>query len=444
MKLTITIILIMIFRRKSFKKLKLSDLTLKLYLAILYYMLEEEKLAEKDIFLRPDHPDFLDLPWDYSLSEWENHCKRLEKLPVGISRHPVVFVNYDGILYALKELPENLAEKEYNILRKIEELKLPVVEAVGYIKLKRENDISVLITRYLDHSLPYYSLFMQSDLERYRKNLLDAMAGLLVRIHLSGVYWGDCSLSNTLFRRDAGALQAYLVDAETSEIKPDLSDNLREYDLDIMEENVSGALADLSVITDIPPDYPPIFETGEYIRKRYKELWNEITKEEVISKDEKYLIQERIRNLNSLGFSVDEIEIKTTENGEKLKLRAFVTDRNFHRDLLQNLTGIDAEEMQARLIVNEIQELKATMSKEKNRSIPLSVSAFQWTTEYYEPVAKELETLEVSGATTAELYCQVLEHKWFLSEKEQKDVGHKKALEDYIENVKIKNSKDEV
>ncbi len=402
---------------------------------ILIPMTEEKEIKPKEIFLRPGHPDFLDLPWEYSLTEWHHRCARLEKLPVGISRHPVVFANYDGILYALKELPGNLAEKEYNILRKMEELKLPVVEPAGYIKLKREEDISVLITRYLDHSLPYYSLFMQRDLERYRKTLLDAMAGLLVELHLSGIYWGDCSLSNTLFRRDAGALQAYLVDAETSELKPDMSLNLRQNDLDIMEENVSGAIADLSVITEIPPDYPPILETGEYIRKRYEELWNEITKEEIILADEKYRIQERIRSLNTLGFSVDELELKTTENGEKLKLRAFVTDRNFHRDLLQNLTGIDAEEMQARQIVNEIHEVKARLSKENNRSMPLSVAAFQWLNEYYAPVTDKLKNLEIKGATTSELYCQILEHKWFLSEKEHRDVGHEKALQDYLDNI---------
>lgn len=54
---------------------------------------------------------------------------------------------------------------------------------------------------------------MSSSLERYRDHLLDAISGLLVQLHLAGTFWGDCSLSNTLFRRDAGALQAYLVDA---------------------------------------------------------------------------------------------------------------------------------------------------------------------------------------------------------------------------------------
>lgn len=394
-----------------------------------------------EIYLRQGHPDFLDLPWTYNLDNWEEHCNRLEKLPCGISRHPVLFVNYNGIIYALKELPPKIAEKEYNVLKKMEEMAIPVVEPVGHISLKELNT-SVLITKYLEHSLPYYSLFIQRGLERYTKPLLDTMASLLVQLHLSGVFWGDCSLSNTLFRRDAGALQAYLVDGETSEIHPQISKNMRFYDLEIMEENVSGAIADLSVITDMPSDYPPIFETGEYIKKRYEELWEEITKEIVIPKDEKYLIQERVRSLNELGFSVDGLEIKTTQTGEQLKLRAFITDRNFHRDLLSNLTGIDAEEMQARLIVNEIQELKATLSKKNNRSTPLSVAAFNWMNEYYTPVAEKLKKAGKTDDTTVELYCQLLEHKWFLSEKEKRDIGHEKALEDYMATIITKKAEE--
>ncbi|MEQ8220666.1 MAG: DUF4032 domain-containing protein [Candidatus Eremiobacterota bacterium] len=409
------------------------NLDIPLIIDYSYVMQIDKKLniKETDIFIRQGHPDFLDLPWTLPLVEWEKHCSRLEKLPCGLSRHTVVFVNYNGVLYALKELPAELAEKEYNLLRQMEEIKLPVVSPVGHVKtVTADGNMSVLITKYLEYSLPYYSIFMHSSLERYRQYLLDAITGLLVQLHLSGVYWGDCSLSNALFRRDAGALQAYLVDAETSEIHPTISDNLRKHELEIMEENISGALADLAAITKLPPDYP-IYETGEYIHKRYEELWNVINKEQVIRPDEKYRIQEHVRTLNAMGFSVDELEIKTTETGERLKLRAFVSDRSFHSDLLHSLTGIVAEEMQARLIINEIQGLKVNLSKQNNRSTPLSVAAFHWLNELFTPVLEKLKDLK-KDCTQAELYCQILEHKWFLSEQEKRDVGHDLSVEDYI------------
>ncbi len=91
----------------------------------------------------------------------------------------------------------------------------------------------LLITRHLPFSLPYRSLFTGRGMPDLRSRLLDSLAELFVRLHLAGFYWGDCSLSNTLFRRDAGALAAYLVDAETGELHPRLSQGQRNYDITI-------------------------------------------------------------------------------------------------------------------------------------------------------------------------------------------------------------------
>ncbi len=380
--------------------------------------------------LRPGHPDFLDLPWALPLENWEGQCLRLESLPVGLSRHPVVFVSYNEGLYALKELPPELAEKEYALLRQMEEKRLPVVQAVGHLSLPEH---SILITRYLDHSLPYRSLFLRQSLKTYRNSLLDAIASLLVQLHLAGVYWGDCSLSNALFRRDAGTLQAYLVDAETSEMQESLSESLRQYELDVMEENISGSLADLAAMGALPADYP-IFETGAYIRERYERLWTEINREEIVRKEETYRIQERIRALNNLGFSVDEVVLQAASEGEKLRMRATVTDRNFHKEILHSLTGLEAEEQQARKMMNEIQELRAHLVNQHNRSTPVSVAAYQWLNQTYQPVLDSLQTHPAVGEPI-ELYCQILEHKWYLSEQAQEDVGHQKALADYLATI---------
>ncbi len=383
--------------------------------------------------LRPGHPDFLDLPWDFPLPEWTDRCARLESLPRGISRHPVLFVNYDGVLYALKELPPELAEKEYDLLRKMEGLRVPAVASVGHVRTQTaEGDASVLITRYLDYSLPYHSLFMRRSLRTYREHLLDAMASLLVQLHLAGIFWGDCSLSNTLFRRDAGALQAYLVDAETATVHPDVSASLRSHDLDIMEENVYGGLVDLAAVDGVDFDFP-IVETGVYIRQRYEALWQQITREEVVAPGERYRISERVRALNALGFSVDEVELRPAESGTLLRMRAFVTDRNFHRDLLHTLTGLETEEKQAQQLMNEIQEVKALLSEEHNRSTPLSAAADHWLNQIYLPTLERLRPAIDERTDPTELYCQVLEHKWYLSEQAHSDVGHRAAVDDYLQ-----------
>ncbi len=381
-----------------------------------------------------------DLPWERPLQDWPGHCSRLEELPRGLSRHPVLFINADGVLLALKELPTDTAKKEYDLLTQIEERHLPAVTPIGYAQTRTtEGEASVLITRYLERSIPYRSLFMRNGLERYREHLLDAIAGLLVQLHLAGVFWGDCSLSNTLFRRDAGTLQAYMVDAETAEIYPPrLSPTLRLHDLEIMEVDVEGDLADLDTLGLLAEDFT-LQEVGNSIRRRYQSLWEEITREEIISPDERDRIQERIRVLNALGFSVGDVEMQNTTHGNKIRFRVMVTDRNFHRDQLFGLTGLEAEEMQARQMMNEIQEVKAMLSQNNNRSTPISVAAYYWLEHYYQPVIKQLEPLLVKKGTNheeslgpAELYCQILEHKWYLSEQAHHDVGHQAAADDFL------------
>lgn len=401
-----------------------------------------------DFHLRRQSPNFDDLPWERSITEWEGICQNLAQVATGLSRHPVVFVNYDGELYAIKELPRGKASQEYQALLKMEELRLPSVEPIGFINFhETDHRTSILITRYLEGSLPYRTLFMSTSLKRYRQHLLDAMAWLLVQLHLSGIFWGDCSLSNTLFRRDAGMLQAYLVDAETTEVtKPRLVPTLRYQDLEIMEVNVTGDIDDLIAAGWINPDLQ-LAETGIYLRQRYRALWDEVTREETILPGESFRIQERIRALNALGFAVEEIETPLTPQGETVRLRISVTDRNFHRDLLMELTGLETEEMQARTMINEIRELKSILSHQRNQSLPLSAAAYHWYENIYKPVTEQLipliserlktqpvnECLEI--VDPAELYCEILEHKWYLSERAQKDVGHFTAAEDYLNTI---------
>jgi len=126
--------------------------------------------------------------------------------------------------------------------------------------------------------------------------------------------------------------------------------------------------------------------------------------------------------------------LAATSEGDQLRLRVLVTDRNFHRDQLYNLTGLDVEEMQARQLMNEIRELRARLTREGNRSTPLSVAAYYWLERIFGPTVERLAQLTDAHTTQAELYCQMLEHKWYLSERAQRDVGHEAATQDYLAN----------
>jgi hypothetical protein len=168
-------------------------------------------MDEPTIRLRSTAPELLALPWDEPLAGWSPDKVAFRPLPVGPSRHLVRFVEADRVLYALKELPIRVATKEYRVLRELEWEELPAVRTVGLV-VQPDSGNAILVTRYLDHSWQYRRLFQRlgPGPSRHRDRLLDAMAMLSVDLHRSGVFWGDCSLANTLFARDGQLLQAYL------------------------------------------------------------------------------------------------------------------------------------------------------------------------------------------------------------------------------------------
>jgi tRNA A-37 threonylcarbamoyl transferase component Bud32 len=321
----------------------------------------------------------------------------------------------------------------------MQELNLPSVQPYGYAEVRRKKgNSSLLFTHYLDTSVPYRYLFINNAVEHFQSHLLDAISGLLVQLHSNGFYWGDCSLSNILFRRDAGALQAYLVDAETAEYHlPPLPPMLRYHDLEIMQDNILGELLDLQVTENLSLSYP-VRETGPYIQQRYRSLWEEISREESLRQDELYRIQERIRSLNKLGFSVKDVQLKQADHSNFVKFRVFVSDRNFHRNQLMEITGLYAEDHQAQQIMNEIHELRAHLSQSGNPNITLEATAFNWMEYTYKPVIEQLRPLLKNkehpkySQDPVELYCQILEHKWYLSERARMDVGHHAAVDDFI------------
>jgi hypothetical protein len=385
---------------------------------------------------RPGHPDFLDLTWSQALDQWDH--ERVVDVARGAHRHVVQFVDYDGALYALKELPRRVAEREYAMLRRLSEESLPAVEAVGVVHRDAPLE-DVLITRYLDYSLPYRMLFARvsqdrQDVRGLSERLLDSLVMLLVRLHLAGFSWGDCSLNNTLFRRDAGALAAYVVDAETGEWHPELTPGQRESDLEITVVNIAGGLMDLQAQFDLPPDPDPA-EIADDLRLRYERLWAELTTDEIIEPGDRYRIEARIRRLNELGFDVGEIEFLSTDEGDRLVLRTIVAEAGHHRRRLLSLTGLTAQENQARSLLNDLANFRAHHEREGGRPIPESVAAYRWLVEIFEPTVAAVAAEHHGKREAAEIFHEVIQHKWYLSEQTGHDVGVEAAVVSYTSTV---------
>ena len=289
------------------------------------------------------------------------------------------------------------------------------------------------MTEYLPSSLQYRRLLARFQLgpSPMRERLLDAMAWLLVELHRSGVYWGDCSLANTLFRRDGDKIQAYLVDAETSEIHTSLSDGQRAYDLDVLVENVAFGLADLAAAQGRDELIDEAVGAAEGVRGRYVALWDELHAEEQLRADDRFAVAARVRRLNELGFAVEEIELLPGPGGY-LRLRTAVTNRRFHSRELERRTGLVALEGQARLLLNDLREYRSWLEHDERRRVTREEAAHRWRHEVLEPTLQRIAPTLEPGRDPLQAYCDVLESKWLLSEAAGHDIGLAAATDAYL------------
>ncbi|OLT15650.1 lipopolysaccharide kinase [Serinicoccus sp. CUA-874] len=382
--------------------------------------------------IKPD-PAMLDLPWEVPLEEWpESH---LATLPRGISRHVVRFVRLGGKVLAVKEIAEPLARREFRTLRSLRRLDLPSVKPLAVVARRTDADgqplDACLVTQHLKFSLPYRAVFSQRMRPDTARRTLDALAVLLVRLHLAGCFWGDVSLSNTLFRRDAGDFAAYLVDAETAEIHPELSRGQREHDLFVAHGNIAGELMDLEAAGSLDEGEDPI-EIANRIMHRYELLWDELTGEERFERGDRWRVDERMRRLNNLGFDVDELEMTTDFDGAYIRIQPKVVDAGHHSRRLMRLTGLDVEENQARRLLNDLDAYRAGTDRQDDDE---ELVAHDWLSRIYEPITRSVPRELRSKLEPAELFHEILEHRWYLSERRGHDIPIEDTVEDYVATV---------
>lgn len=396
-----------------------------------------------DLTILAATPDaaLLDLPWQLPLAEWPSD--HIALLPKGISRHLVRFAKLSEGVVAIKETGRESAEREYELLRSLRRLDIPCVEPVAVVTGRTgggHGELSpALVTRHLKFSLPYRALFSQLLREDTVTRLIDALAVLLVRLHIGGFFWGDVSLSNTLFRRDAGAFAAYLVDAETGELhEGGLTAGQREHDLVIAGVNIAGELLDLEAGGRLDEAVDPV-AVGRLIEAAYRTLWEELTGTQSFSSAERWQIADRVDRLNRLGFDIDELEIASGDEGTTFRIRPKVVDAGHHQRRLLRLTGLDTQENQARRMLNDLDSYAATLGR---RGGDEEVVAHEWLVRVFEPVVRSIPVELRGKLEPAEVFHQLLDHRWYLSERRGTDIPLAEALSSYIDDV-LRNRRDE-
>ena len=270
----------------------------------------------------------------------------------------------------------------------------------------------------------------------YRDRLLDAMAWLLVDLHRAGVYWGDCSLANTLFRRDGDKIQAFLVDAETSEIHPALSDGQRAYDLDILVENVAFGLADLGAMQGRAGR---LRRCGRRRRDGPRPLPRGLGRAPPRAASCRPATGTRSGpgsggSTSWASRSTRSRSSRPVDGRDVVRLRVAVANRRFHAHELERLTGLVALEGQARLLLNDLREYQAWLEhtsgaadrdQEAARALAGATSC--------EPTLAALVPAIGPLRDPLQAYCDVLEQKWLLSEAAGHDVGLEAAIEAYLD-----------
>ncbi|WP_341729312.1 DUF4032 domain-containing protein [Brooklawnia sp.] len=375
----------------------------------------------------------LPLPWDTPLAEWPE--RYLVALPRGISRHVVRFIEVGDEVLAAKEVNEDLALHEYRLLHDLMRLHTPAVEPVGVISARQDSQGGpldpILLTKHLQFALPYRSLFTPGIRNETVSLLLDAMVVLLARLHLIGLMWGDVSLSNILFRRDAGEFAAYLVDAETGELHDKLTDGQRQHDLAIARVNIFGDFCDLEAGGLLDASLDPLIMVDS-IETRYNGLWHELTGVEEFSGSELHRIESRVRRLNALGFDIAELDIDTSVDGQTIRIQPKVVDAGHHSRRLLRLTGLDTEENQARRLLNDLDTYIVRCGLQSQDE---AVSAHRWLTDCFEPVVSLIPPELMGKRDPAQIYHELLDYRWYQAQREQRDVPLLEAARGYVRDV---------
>jgi hypothetical protein len=261
--------------------------------------------------------------------------------------------------------------------------------------------------------------------------MASALALLLVRLHLLGFWWGDCSLSNTLFRRDAEGFAAYLVDAETGEFQKTLSDGQREHDLEIVHFNVAAELEDLALSGVLYPGMEPV-RASEAVIRRYRRIWAALKERQLLDPKDRHAVERAMRQLHDLGFAVEEVAITIDGDTQMISFQPKLVAAGYHTQRLRDLTGLDAEELQAKRLLASFDRYNA---RENKLGLSVQEMAKKWIAEVFEPVISRVPDHMRGRVERAQMFHEILENRWYLSEKAGYDVGLDEATDNYCAEI---------
>ena len=129
------------------------------------------------------------------------------------------------------------------------------------------------------------------------------------------------------------------------------------------------------------------------------------------------------------------MELLAADEGYRLRLHPRVVEPGHHRRRLLTLTGLHAQENQARRLLNDLAEFRAHLEQEEGRTLPEAIVAYRWLAEVFEPTIAAVPTELYGKREAAEIFHEILEHRWYLCEAAGSDIRLEEATESYVDEV---------
>jgi hypothetical protein len=384
------------------------------------------------------------LPWNTRLEEWGQQGVPLLVVRRGESRHPVVFVERQGVRYAIKETTPRMAEREIRNLHEIETRGIPALSPVGRVIVPSSpialdmpklggatqyisGDRGYTVTRLAPRVIPHVLLYRLPLTKRTKRHLLSAVAVLMIELHEHGVYWGDPSLANVLIRIDGRRIFAIMADAETSELFPEpVSDGLREQDLALFGESLAWQAEDLRQARGLPEDAQILDDKDfQYFERRYR--WLRLEHAHLADSPGFHTLfqaQQFLHKLNRLGFSLLGMTGRALQN--------FTTvSPGWYQRRIYELIHVSVPRPYARRFYNLILGHQYLMSEKEGHDVSIEEAARDWYTNYHLPAILLLRQRLTSSQDPMKAYFDIMEHKWNMSIKAGYEIPLEEAMLDW-------------
>jgi len=171
---------------------------------------------------------------------------------------------------------------------------------------------------------------------------------------------------------------------------------------------------------------------SESVITRYRRIWNALSEPQILPANDRHAVEKAMRSLQDIGFAVEEVDIKLAGDQSTLTFTPKLVAPNYHSQRLKDLMGLETEEFQAKRILASFDRFR---SREIERTPNVSEAAQRWLDEVFYIVVNSVPGNLKGRIEDAQLFHEVLEHRWYLGEKAGHDLGLDFATSDYIAQV---------